>query len=266
MAQELLRDSWLRGQHGRLCAWEQAKALALREASRELHGRTQLAWIAARLEKVGGGHPSGGALHKFFKVVDGDKELFPGKQRGAARGPKPLMTRAKRRCIAQSAMAAKKLRGDEPCVTAVVHACPRSEALGKARTGVAVPQTSFKRNTWSCGRAAPVRAEALGEARAGVAVPPRSSRQNARSRYEVAPELSEALGEVQVGVAVTLTGSKRNARSRDGAVPEPSEALGETQIRVDGTVRNRPRSRDIFEEAPHGTPISWCRPVFYLKL
>ena len=154
MAQELLRDSWLRGQHGRLCAWEQAKALALREASRELHGRTQLAWIAARVEKVGGGHPSDGALHKFFKVVDGDKEWFPGKQRGAARGPKPLMTRAKRRCIAQSAMAAKKLRGDEPCVTAVVHACPRATTnprTGKpfcdARAGMAVPPRSLGRNT-----------------------------------------------------------------------------------------------------------------------
>ena len=87
MAQELLRDSWLRGQHGRLCAWEQAKALALREASRELHGRTQLAWIAARVEKVGGGHPSGGALHKFFKVVDGDKEWFPGKRMGRSAWP-----------------------------------------------------------------------------------------------------------------------------------------------------------------------------------
>ena len=110
-----------------------------------------------------------------------------------------------------------------------------------------------------------MRAEALGEARAGVAVPPRSSRQNARSWDEVAPELSEALGEVQVGAAVTLTSSKRNARNRDGTVPEPSEALGETQIRVDGTVRNRPRNRDIFEEAPHGAQISWRRPAFYLK-
>ena len=36
MAQEQLRDVWLHAQHGRLCAWEQAKALALREASREL--------------------------------------------------------------------------------------------------------------------------------------------------------------------------------------------------------------------------------------
>lgn len=64
MAQEQLRDVWLHAQHGRLCAWEQAKALALREASRELHGRTQLEWIAARVEKAGGGHPSLGALHK----------------------------------------------------------------------------------------------------------------------------------------------------------------------------------------------------------
>ena len=53
MAQEQLRDVWLQAQHGRLCAWEQAKALALREASRELHGRTQLEWIAARVEKMG---------------------------------------------------------------------------------------------------------------------------------------------------------------------------------------------------------------------
>ena len=55
MAQEQLRDVWLHAQHGRLCAWEQAKALALREASRELHGRTQLVWIAARVEKAGVG-------------------------------------------------------------------------------------------------------------------------------------------------------------------------------------------------------------------
>ena len=114
MAQEQLRDVWLHAQHGRLSAWEQAKALALREASRELHGRTQLVWIAARVEKAGGGHPSLGALHKLFKVVDADDEWFPGKQRGARRGAKPLMTPAKRRCIAQSAMAAKKSRGDDP--------------------------------------------------------------------------------------------------------------------------------------------------------
>ena len=52
MAQEQLRDMWLHAQDGRLCAWEQAKALALREVSRELHGRTQLEWIAARVENM----------------------------------------------------------------------------------------------------------------------------------------------------------------------------------------------------------------------
>ena len=36
MAQEQLRDVWLQAQLGHLCAWAQAKALALREASREL--------------------------------------------------------------------------------------------------------------------------------------------------------------------------------------------------------------------------------------
>ena len=125
---------WLHAQDGRLCAWEQAKALALREVSRELHGRTQLEWIAARVEKAGGGHPSHAALHKFFKVVDADDEWFPGKQRGARRGAKPLMTPAKRRCIAQSAMAAKKSRGDEPCITAVVQACP--QATMNPKTGM----------------------------------------------------------------------------------------------------------------------------------
>ena len=72
MTQEQLCGVWLHAQHGRLSAWEQAKALALREASRELHGRTQLVWIAARVEKAGGGHQSLGALHKLFKVVDAD--------------------------------------------------------------------------------------------------------------------------------------------------------------------------------------------------
>ena len=54
MTQEQLCGVWLHAQHGRLSAWEQAKALALREASRELHGRTLLVWIAARVEKAGG--------------------------------------------------------------------------------------------------------------------------------------------------------------------------------------------------------------------
>ena len=55
MDQDSLRSFWLHAQDGRLRPWEQAKALGLREASRELHkGKTNLLWIAARVTKVGG--------------------------------------------------------------------------------------------------------------------------------------------------------------------------------------------------------------------
>ena len=122
MDQDSLRRLWLHGQEGRLSPWEQAKALGLREASRDIHhGKTNLPWIAARLTKIGGGHPTKGSLHEFFKRVDSDDAWFPGKHNGKKRGPKPLLTPAKRRNIAQSATAAKKTHGNEPCVAAVVH-------------------------------------------------------------------------------------------------------------------------------------------------
>ena len=65
-------------------------------------------------------------MSMFFKHVDCDPDWYPGKQGGAKRGRKTLLTPAKRRCIARSAMAAKQQRGDEPCVEAVLHACPRA--------------------------------------------------------------------------------------------------------------------------------------------
>ena len=53
MSQAALCEAWLSAPAGRMSAWQQAKALALREASRELHkGRAQLEWIADRVEKV----------------------------------------------------------------------------------------------------------------------------------------------------------------------------------------------------------------------
>ena len=134
MDQQSLRAFWLDAPEGRLCPWEQAKALGLREASRELHGgKTNLPWIAARISKVGGGHPQKGSLHEFFKLVDADKDWFPGKHNGAKRGRKPDLTPAKRRRIAQSAMTAKT-HGNDPCVAAVVAACP--EATRNESTGV----------------------------------------------------------------------------------------------------------------------------------
>ena len=48
-----LRDLWLSGQDGRLSPWEVAKALAFREANKEIHdGVPNLEWIASRVTKV----------------------------------------------------------------------------------------------------------------------------------------------------------------------------------------------------------------------
>ena len=101
MDQETLRNFWRSAPEGRLCPWEQAKALGLREASKVVHnGKANLPWIAERVNKVGGGHPGASALFQFFQLVDADKDWFPGKHTGAKRGPKPLLTAAKRRRIA----------------------------------------------------------------------------------------------------------------------------------------------------------------------
>lgn len=97
----------------------------LREASKEIHGGVpNLPWIAQRVTKVGGGNPDRASLHELFAKVDADPQWFPGKHNGAKRGPPVLLTAAKRRCIAESAMAAKKNKHQEPCVKAVILACP----------------------------------------------------------------------------------------------------------------------------------------------
>ena len=133
--QQLLKDLWLSAIPGHLSPWQQAKALALREVNMELHGgKVHLSWICARLTKGGGGHTQKGSLHEFFHTADSDPEWFPGKHSGAKRGPRPLLTRRKRQCMAASAMAAKKHRRQEPCVATVVKSCPQAsmnESTGK---------------------------------------------------------------------------------------------------------------------------------------
>ena len=58
MDQAALRKYWLGAPVGRLSPWEQAKALGLREAYKELRdGEVNVAWVAARVNKVGGGNP-----------------------------------------------------------------------------------------------------------------------------------------------------------------------------------------------------------------
>jgi hypothetical protein len=66
-------------------------------------------------------------------MSDADGDWFPGKHCGKTPGPEPLLTREKRRRIAESAMTAKKKRRVEPCVAAVVVACP--EATRNPETG-----------------------------------------------------------------------------------------------------------------------------------
>ena len=106
ISQDALRHFWSSAPQGRLGPWEVAKALGLREASKEIHGELpNLAWIAERLTKKGGGHPTRQSLHELFAKVDSDPDWFPGKHSGVKRGPAPLLTQAKRRAIAQSAMA-----------------------------------------------------------------------------------------------------------------------------------------------------------------
>ena len=52
MTQAELMHSWLNAPENRLCAWEVAKALGLRGASKEIHGdKGRLPWIAARLTR-----------------------------------------------------------------------------------------------------------------------------------------------------------------------------------------------------------------------
>ena len=56
ISQERLQTYWHAATPGTLCAWEQAKALAFREASKEIHnGKVKLAWVASKVTKKGGG-------------------------------------------------------------------------------------------------------------------------------------------------------------------------------------------------------------------
>ena len=121
-----MKQFWTTARHGRLTPWEQAKAVALREASREIHGgKVKLQWVCDRLKKVGGGAPKPSAMCEWFLKVDKDSDWFPGKHSGAKRGPAPQLTKAKRKSIASALMAAKK-RGEPPCAEVAARQCPKA--------------------------------------------------------------------------------------------------------------------------------------------
>ena len=53
LSQDVLHELWRGGQASRMCLWQQARALALREASREIHGgHANVQWVAERAVKT----------------------------------------------------------------------------------------------------------------------------------------------------------------------------------------------------------------------
>ena len=131
MSQDTLRALWHTSAPGRLTPWQQARALAFREASREIYGgHVAVNWIAGFLKKTDDAgtaytdlSPSHQSLNEFFNKVDADPDWFPGKHSGTKRGPKPLLSKSKRARIASSAMTQKR-EGFEPSVEVTIQRCP----------------------------------------------------------------------------------------------------------------------------------------------
>ena len=130
--QDDLRKFWHTSAPGRLTPWQQALALGLREASKDMYnGHVCVSWIASKLRKTdetgeaySSDSPEHGSLSEFFKKVDQEEDdWFPGKHNGARRGPLPLLTKAKRARIATCSMA-QKAEGFEPSVEVTVKRCP----------------------------------------------------------------------------------------------------------------------------------------------
>ena len=127
--QSLLQEAWTAAPEGRLPAWEQAKAWALREVWRSEKPSEwgMLNYIASKVVKAGehGGNPSHGALSEFFSKLDADPEWYPGKSTQERFGPPPVMSAQKKQAVARCAMALKR-KGVEPTYARVVALCPKA--------------------------------------------------------------------------------------------------------------------------------------------
>ena len=146
MTLDSLRDLWKSGQSDRLSPWMEAMALAYREASKELSKDKKtpnVAWVAKKVAKVDGTHPRKQSLHEFFAKVDEGPDWFPGKHCGKKRGPAPLLTKAKRRALAQCAMKIKE-RGDVPTAEEVVQRCPAQTLVAAVVFGTRRADNTFQ--------------------------------------------------------------------------------------------------------------------------
>lgn len=112
----------------------------MRDVSREeYNGHVCVTWIASKLRKTddtGQAYskdaPLWGSVSEFFAKVDGDPEWFPGKNNGEKRGPAPILSLAKRKRIASSAMKQKE-EGDEPDVEVTRIRCPAATLNTKTK-------------------------------------------------------------------------------------------------------------------------------------
>ena len=93
-SKEELAELWLHAQPGRLSAKEKLRAMALRDAMKDLKDGWQvnLQWIANKLTVSGGGCPSREALRVLLLRIDSDSEWYPGKSYQTQHGPAPLLT------------------------------------------------------------------------------------------------------------------------------------------------------------------------------
>ena len=130
--QSLLEKAWTEAPEGRLPAWEQAKAWALREVWRQEKESEygMLPYICSKVKKsVTDGaslaQPSPGSMCEFFTKVDADPDWFPGKTTQQKFGPNPVMSAQSKQAVARCAMALKR-RGVEPTYTRVVALCPKA--------------------------------------------------------------------------------------------------------------------------------------------
>ena len=165
--QAALRAAWLDAPCGCLSAWSQARAWALRKCWREEKDSEygMLAFIAGKITKSGGGHPSPQALGQFFAKTDADASWFPGKLEGEPWGRKRGLSKTQEASIARSAMAMKANNVEPtytrllagfcpyPALLCVVEALPNrcpSPSQGRAQT-LSKPCRScaFLRPSWA---------------------------------------------------------------------------------------------------------------------
>ena len=113
-----LEKFWKGGRKGTLSPQMQALAWGMGEAGIEPVD------IAAKITKVGGGNPSREAVRQLLDRIAADpKGWYPGQRPPATYGPAPVLSGAKRKQVAETAMRLKR-QNVEPTYAAIIAECP----------------------------------------------------------------------------------------------------------------------------------------------